>query len=152
MPVRPHAHPDHGFIHPRSSEITPREIHERRRDWLRQLAAGAGGLALAGWAGREALAQPQSASAPVRPGRLAALPGARSAVAGATTMERSTAYADITAYNNFYEFGTDKADPARLAGRLQTRPWSVVVEGEVKRPQTLDLDALLRLAPMEERI
>ena len=47
MPVRPHAHPDHGFIHPRSSEITPREIHDRRRDWLRQLAAGAGGLALA---------------------------------------------------------------------------------------------------------
>lgn len=152
MPVRPHAHPDHGFIHPRSSEITPREIHDRRRDWLRQLAAGAGGLALAGWAGREALAQPQSTPAPARPGRLAALPGARSAVAGATTMERSTAYADITAYNNFYEFGTDKADPARLAGRLQTRPWSVVVDGEVKRPQTLDLDALLRLAPMEERI
>ncbi|KDB54250.1 sulfite oxidase subunit YedY [Sphaerotilus natans subsp. natans DSM 6575] len=154
MPVRPHAHSDHGFIHPRSSEITPRALHDGRRDWLRQLAAGAGGLALAGWAGREAMAQPQPQPTPAlaRPGRLAALPGARSAVAGATTMERATAYADITAYNNFYEFGTDKADPARLAGRLQTRPWSVVIDGEVKRPQTLDLDALLRLAPMEERI
>jgi sulfoxide reductase catalytic subunit YedY len=100
---------------------------------------------LATWAGREALAQA------VRPGKLAALPGAASVVAGAVTVEKLTPYADVTTYNNFYEFGTDKADPARRAGSLQTRPWTVVIEGEVGKPQTLGIEELLKLAPMEER-
>jgi sulfoxide reductase catalytic subunit YedY len=72
-------------------------------------------------------------------------------VAGAQTMDKPTPYADASSYNNFYEFGTDKADPARHAGTLKPRPWTVVVEGEVK-PGTYDLEALLKLAPMEERI
>jgi sulfoxide reductase catalytic subunit YedY len=76
----------------------------------------------------------------------------RSAVVGAVVMDKPTAYGDVTSYNNFYEFGTDKSDPARRAGTLRPRPWSVVVEGEVAKPQTLDLDALLKLAPMEDRI
>jgi sulfoxide reductase catalytic subunit YedY len=76
----------------------------------------------------------------------------RSAVAGAVVMDKPTAYGDVTSYNNFSEFGTDKSDPARRAGTLRPRPWSVVVEGEVAKPQTLDLDALLKLAPMEDRI
>src|SRR5207249_3395930 len=67
-------------------------------------------------------------------------------------MDKSTAYKDATTYNNFYEFGTDKSDPARSAGTLKPRPWSVTIEGEVKKPLTLDLDALLKLAPLEERI
>jgi sulfoxide reductase catalytic subunit YedY len=67
-------------------------------------------------------------------------------------MEKPTAYEHITTYNNFYEFGTDKDDPARHAGRLKTRPWTVAVEGEVGKPRVWDLDDLLRLAPMEERI
>jgi sulfoxide reductase catalytic subunit YedY len=109
------------------------------------MAAGAGGLALASWASRDALAQ-------TRPNKLAALAGARSAVSGAVTMDKLTAYADVTSYNNFYEFGTDKADPAENAGTLKTRPWTVRVEGEVKKPATFDIDALLKLSPMEERI
>ena len=94
------------------------------------------------------LAAAQTAS----PGKLAPLPGARSPVPGAATMEKPTPYQDASTYNNFYEFGTDKADPARTAGTLKTRPWTVAVEGEVKKPGTFDLDALLKLAPMEERI
>ena len=67
-------------------------------------------------------------------------------------MEKLTPYADVSSYNNFYEFGTDKSDPARHAGSLKTQPWSVVVEGEIKKPGTWDLDALLKLSPMEERV
>jgi sulfoxide reductase catalytic subunit YedY len=150
MTARSHGHPDHGFLHPVSSEITPREVYEGRRRWLRQLTAGAGGAVMASWAARDALAQ--AASSPARPGKLAALPGARSAVPGALVMDRPTAYADASTYNNYYEFGTDKADPARNAGKLQTRPWTVAIEGEVKKPGVLDLEALLKLAPMEERL
>ncbi len=86
------------------------------------------------------------------PGKLRPLPGAKSAVSGAMTMEKLTPYADVSSYNNFYEFGTDKADPARNAGSLKTQPWTVVVEGDVKKPGTWDIDALLKLSPMEERI
>lgn len=137
---------DRGFQHPVASEITPRAVYEQRRQMLRLLAAGGGGLAMAGWASREALAQIP------RPNKLAALAGARSSVAGATTMEKLTAYADVTTYNNYYEFGTDKSDPARTAGTLKTRPWTVAIEGEVKKPKVYDLDELLKLAPMEERV
>jgi sulfoxide reductase catalytic subunit YedY len=137
---------DRGFVHPHASDITPRGVYEQRRAWLRHMAAGAAGAVLAGWAGRDALAQVQ------RAGKLAPLPGARSAVPGALTMEKLTAYGDVTTYNNFYEFGTDKSDPARSAGSLKTRPWTVAVEGEVKKPKVFDLDELLKLAPMEERI
>ena len=135
-----------GFDHPRASEITPRPVYEERRALLRLLAAGAGGAALAAWAGREALAQQG------RPGRLAALPGARSAVAGAVTMEKLTDYKDASSYNNYYEFGTDKSDPARNAHTLKTRPWTVEVEGLVARPQRFDIDELLKLSPQEDRI
>ena len=138
--------PRHGFDHATPSDITPRAIYEQRRDLIKLLAGGAAGAVLAGWAGRDAMAQTP------RPGKLAALPGARSAVAGAVTMEKLTAYADATSYNNFYEFGTDKADPARHAHALQTSPWSVEIEGLVNKPGRYALEDLLKLSPMEERI
>jgi sulfoxide reductase catalytic subunit YedY len=138
---------DRGFSLP-SSDITPRAVYERRRDLLKLLAAGAAGAALAGWAGREAWAQ----GGTPRPGKLAALPGARSAVSAAMTMEKLTPYKDITGYNNFYEFGTDKSDPAENAHTLKTRPWTVAVEGEVKKHKVYDIDELLKLSPQEERI
>ena len=136
-----------GFNHPVSSEITPQGIYQGRRDLIKLMATGTAGAALAGWAGREALAQ----SAP-KPGKLAALAGGKSAVAGAVTMEKITDYKDATTYNNFYEFGTDKADPAKNASTLQTKPWSVAVEGLVKNPKTFTLEELLKLSPQEERI
>jgi sulfoxide reductase catalytic subunit YedY len=137
---------DRGFDHAIPSEITPRAAYEGRRTWLKALAGGAAGATLAAWAGREALAQA------ARPGKLAPLPGARSAVPGAVTMERLTAYQDASTYNNFYEFGTDKEDPAKNAHTLKTRPWTVSIEGEVRKPGTFDIETLLKLAPMEERI
>ena len=139
---------DRGHDHRLPSEITPRGVYESRRDLLRLLAGGAAGAALAAWAQRDARAQMGGASAP-RPGALAAV---RSTVPGAFTMDKPTSLADVTGYNNFYEFGTDKADPARQAHRLKTRPWTVAVEGEVKRPKVYDIDELLKLSPQEERV
>ena len=138
---------DNGYIHPCAGEITPRAVYEQRRAMLRLLAAGAGGAAMAGWAGRVALADQVR-----RPGRLAPLPGAPSAVPGAVTMEKVTEYQDATTYNNFYEFGTDKSDPARNAHTLKTRPWTVEVEGLVNKPRRFDIDELLKLSAQEERI
>ncbi len=78
------------------------------------------------------------------------MPATRNAEYGAH--ETLTPYSDVTTYNNFYEFGTSKSDPARYAGSLHTRPWTVVVDGEVHKPRRFDIDALLKLAPMQERI
>lgn len=136
---------DRGFAHARASEIIPRDVYEERRALLRGLAAGGAGVALAAWAGRDALAQTSR-------GKLAALPGTRSGVAGAMTMEKVTDHGDATSYNNFYEFGTDKSDPARNTHTLKPRPWTVAVEGAVGKPKVYDLDELLKLAPLEERI
>ena len=66
--------------------------------------------------------------------------------------EKITPLDVITHYNNFYEFGTDKEDPSRNAQNFRTSPWMVKIEGEVAKPTTLDLDALMKLAPLEERI
>ncbi|MEP7282230.1 MAG: protein-methionine-sulfoxide reductase catalytic subunit MsrP, partial [Rubrivivax sp.] len=137
---------DRAYAHPLASEITPRAVYHGRRDWLRTLAAGAAGAALAGWGARDARAQA------TRPNKLAALPGVRSGVAGAITMDAPTTYSHVTGYNNFYEFGTEKSDPAANAGRMKTRPWKVAVEGAVAKPGVWDLDALMKLAPMEDRV
>ncbi|MDR6536220.1 protein-methionine-sulfoxide reductase catalytic subunit MsrP [Variovorax soli] len=135
-----------GFIHPCSSEITPRAAYEGRRDMLKLLATGVAGAAMASWAGREALAQAAA------PGKLAPLKGEKSAVAGAQTMEKLTEYKDATSYNNYYEFGTDKGDPVKNAGTLKTRPWTVEVEGLVKKPGKYGIDDLIKLSAQEERI
>jgi methionine sulfoxide reductase catalytic subunit len=135
-----------GFNHPYSSEITPSAVYRDRRGMLKLMATGVAGAALASWASREALAQT------AKPGKLAALPGAKSAVAGALVMEKVTEYKDATTYNNFYEFGTDKADPAKNAHTLKTTPWTVEVDGLVKKPAKYTLEDLLKLSAQEERI
>ena len=131
-----------GIELPFSSEITPRAVFESRRDFIRQIALGsiAGGSLLA-MAQRDAFAQTGA-----HPKLAAKLNPAYS------SMDKPSAYKDATTYNNFYEFGTDKSDPAQNAGTLKPRPWTVTIEGEVKKPMTLDLDALLKLAPLEERV
>jgi sulfoxide reductase catalytic subunit YedY len=144
MLIKTHAS---GFDHPVPSEITPQDIYHGRRDLIKLMATGAAGAAMAGWAGRQAMAQTVQ-----KPGKLAALAGGKSAVAGAVTMEKVTDYKDASTYNNFYEFGTDKADPAKNAHTLVTKPWSVAVEGLVKQPKTFTLEDLLKLSPQEERI
>jgi methionine sulfoxide reductase catalytic subunit len=124
---------------PLSSEITPRLAYLNRRSAL-------AGLGIA------AAAPLSLAQAPAGGGKLAKLPATRSTAAGAVVLDKPTSYVDATSYNNFYEFGTDKSDPAERAHTLKPRPWTVVVEGECAKPGRFDLEALLKLAPMEERI
>ena len=142
--------PSKGFIHPIASDITDRALYERRRDVLKWMASGVAGVALAGWASRQALAQ--GTGVVQRAGKLQALPARPSAVSGAVAMDKPTTYKDATSYNNFYEFGADKSDPAANAHTLKTSPWSVVVEGLVKKPGKWALEDLLKLSPLEERI
>ena len=136
-----------GFDHSIPSDITSVSAYQSRRELMKLMATGAAGAALATWAGREAMAQ-----AVTKPGKLATLAGGKSSIAGAMTMEKMTDYKDATTYNNFYEFGTDKADPAKNAGTLVTKPWSVAIEGLVKQPKSYTLEDLIKLAPQEERI
>ena len=69
-----------------------------------------------------------------------------------TTGEQLTSLEDITHYNNFYEFGVEKDQPAKNAGGLPTRPWTIKIEGKVKTPKTFDIEALLKLRPLEDRV
>ena len=126
-----------------ASEITPREVFEQRRALIRAAAAGAFGAALAPWFARSAFAQ----TAPGGGTKLTATPNAQYAL-----MDKLARYKDATTYNNFYEFGTDKADPAKHAQSLIIRPWTVAVDGLVKKPKVYDIDELQKLAPLEERI
>ncbi|NDG35715.1 MAG: protein-methionine-sulfoxide reductase catalytic subunit MsrP, partial [Betaproteobacteria bacterium] len=145
----------------RAREITPQSLWQQRRVLLQALSAPAfvaqslkapfakAPLALAaaasgGIVGSQGtvLSPPQASGLEV----LAAKPSAFS------TLEKPTSHRDVTTYNNFYEFGTDKEDPALYAGSLKTRPWTIRIEGECAKPQTVDIEALLRLAPIEERI
>ncbi|MEO6291071.1 MAG: protein-methionine-sulfoxide reductase catalytic subunit MsrP, partial [Burkholderiaceae bacterium] len=117
-----------GLIHPVSSEITPQGIYTGRRDLMKLMAGGVAGAAMATWAAREAYATT------TRPNKLAALASTPSKAAGAMAMDKLTDYKDVSTYNNFYEFGTDKADPAKNAHTLKTAPWTVEIEGLVKKP------------------
>ena len=121
------------------SDITPQAVYEKRRQLIQAAAAGSFGLALAPWFSREALAaNTQTLAATPNPLYLG--------------KDDLTPMKDVTGYNNFYEFGTDKRAPAENASTLQTRPWTITVEGLVKKPMTFDIDALLKLAPMEQRV
>ncbi|WP_031407123.1 protein-methionine-sulfoxide reductase catalytic subunit MsrP [Thiomonas sp. FB-Cd] len=137
---------DDGFEHGVPSEITPREVYHDRRRLLAMAGVGAA-AAVAAVAAQRAHALPAEAA---RPGALPTLPATRNAAF--STSEPLTPYKDVTTYNNFYEFGTSKSDPAKYAGSLQTRPWTVVVEGAVHKPRTFGIEDLLKLAPMQERI
>ena len=131
-----------GIDLPFGSEITPREVVESRRSFIHKIAAGSiASAAMLEMASREAFAQTPGAQK---------LVGKPNATYG--TVEKQTPFKDASTYNNYYEFGTDKADPAKTAGTLKTRPWTVAIEGEVKKPMSLDIDSLLKLAPLEERV
>ena len=129
-----------------SSEITPRSEYFRyltRRRFLKGAAvAGAAVLAVDRLAG-------------VFSPRTAARAGTKLQTVQSpltTTGEQLNSYDDITHYNNFYEFGVGKGDPAKNAGSLPTRPWTVKVEGQVKKPLTFSIDDLLKLRPLEDRV
>ena len=125
-------------------EVTPHELYLERRSFLKSVAVGATGMA--GAATLAGCFAPEEAQARAK------LEGVRPGPPEFSTDEEQTAVHDATAYNNFYEFGTDKSDPARYAGSLKTEPWSVVVDGEVARPGRVPLETLLAPHTLEERI
>lgn len=123
-------------------EITDKETYLDRRKFLIQasaaLATMAAGFAVPGFL------EPSRAHAGTK------LTGVRKSPLSAD--EPPNSFKDISTYNNFYEFGTDKYSPARNAKGLATRPWTVAVEGEVRRAKLYDIDELMKLSPLEERI
>ena len=137
---------------PPTSEITPEPLYLRRREFIRNAllftvtSTGVGGSLLwlmGGNRASEPKASPASVSAP---------PLTSAGRSSYSTDEPLTPYRDVTTYNNFYEFGTDKSNPAENAHTLKPRPWTVSIEGEVRKPQVIDIDQLLTWFPLEERV
>ncbi len=118
-------------------DATPERLYLGRRRFLALGAAGAVGMIAPA---RGAAGEPSGAALPVT---------RKVEQAGG---ESPTSWDAVTTYNNYYELGTDKPDPARNAGTLRPRPWSVAIEGEVKRPQVIDVDRLIASFALEERI
>jgi methionine sulfoxide reductase catalytic subunit len=125
------------------SDITPRDIYVNRRKFLYGMGL-AGGLALAGKGLLDVLNPSGRAYASTKLGPLASSPF--------STTEKISPEQVVTTYNNYYEFGTDKADPAKNAQKFVTSPWTVSVEGEVAKPRKFSMEEIMQLAPLEERI
>ena len=130
----------------RESDVTPKETFLRRREFLAV-------------AGSTAVAVATNGLGPVFTGTATALaqnPAAQKLTnlkkSPFSTDEKLNSYKDVTTYNNFYEFGLDKADPSKYAHTLKPRPWSVVVEGQCAKPGTYNIEDILKYAPLEERI
>ena len=129
----------------KESDVTPKELYLRRREFI--AAAGVTAAAVAtnglGLLGREGEVAAQNPNAQ----KLTNLKKSPF-----STDEKMNSYKDVTTYNNFYEFGLDKGDPAKYAGTLKPRPWSVVVEGQCGKPGTYNIEDIMKWAPLEERI
>ena len=124
-----------------SAEITPKDLYLNRRQFILAASAAAAGAFLG------------TPDAPFAPAHAVAGEKLNNiSKSSYSTAEKQNSLKDITHYNNFYELGTDKEDPAENAKYLTTRPWTLAVEGEVKKSTTYDIDALMKLAPLEERI
>jgi len=126
----------------RDDHVTPRALYIRRRDFL---ALGAGSVVTAA-----ALSFARPARAAGEPSPLPVLPDVKKGPFA--TNETQTPYKDVMHYNNYYEFGTGKGDPAANAGGFAPRPWKVTFEGEIRKPQSVDIDELMKWVPLEERI
>src|SRR5215472_12931876 len=125
-----------------SSEITPKSAFLNRRKFITGAAATAaavaGGLYLRNSGSHEAEAAGAKLTGIIK--------------SQFSTIEKPTSFKDITNYNNYYEFSTDKYQPNGLSRRFRTRPWTVKIDGLVKKSRTLDIDHIMNLAPLEERI
>jgi sulfoxide reductase catalytic subunit YedY len=136
---------------PPSSEITPEALYLGRREFLKNGVLAAGTAAAVGsgllWLiGKGPPPDPPDEPPPVQEAAVAAARGPHD------TDEPLTSYQAVTTYNNYYEFGLDKSDPAQNAHTLQTRPWTISVEGEVAQPRVIDIDTLLQWFTPEERV
>ena len=125
------------------ADVTPKSVYLDRRKFLRAMGI-VGATAVAGKSLFDLALPPQAA--------LAATKFANLAKSDFSTSEKQNSYEDVTHYNNFYEFGTDKSDPAKNAKNFNTSNWVVPVEGEVAKPRKFTMDEILKLAPLEERI
>ena len=140
------------------SEITPREVLEHRRSFLKAAGFGlAAGSALFLSGKTQAGTIADTAAAESKAEKVAFKSGVRQKIAGYSKTaygagEKLTPYEDITTYNNYYEFGTGKGDPAIEATLFKPRPWTISIEGNVKKAKTISIEDLLKLAPLEERI
>ena len=126
----------------RSSEITPKSLYLNRRKFL--VAAGLAGAAAASAKVLLDIANPERAYAGEKIPNLQKSPF--------STMEKITPEQTVANYNNYYEFSTEKDEPAKLATKFRTRPWKVKIEGDVSKKQEWDIDSILKFAPAEERI
>jgi len=125
-----------------SSEITPKSLYLNRRKFL--VAAGLAGAAAAGAKGILDIASPERAYAEEKIPNLQKSPF--------STNEKITPEQTVANYNNYYEFSTEKDEPAKLATKFRTHPWKVKIEGDVSKKQEWDIDSILKFAPAEERI
>src|SRR5687767_6785775 len=135
----------------RESEVTPKELFLKRREFIAAAGVAAAGVATTSFGlaeGIEALGE-DAAEAAQNP-KAQKLTDVKKGPFN--TDEKLNSYKDVTTYNNFYEFGLDKGDPARYAHTLKTRPWSVVVEGQCGKPGTYNIEDIMKWAPLEERI
>ena len=124
------------------TDVTPRDVYFHRRNFLRGLGI-AGAAAIMGERFASLLSPSTTAFAGTK---------LTTVKSNYTVNEKITPEDDVTHYNNFYEFGTDKGDPAKNAQNFRTTPWTVSVEGEVKTPRKFSIDEILELVPLEERI
>jgi len=125
-----------------SSEITPQSMYLNRRKFL--VTAGLAGAAASGAKGILDIANPERAYAEEKIPNLQKSPF--------STTEKITPEQTVANYNNYYEFSTEKDEPAKLATKFRTRPWKVKIEGDVSKKQEWDIDSILKFAPAEERI
>lgn len=133
----------------RESETTPQGVYERRREIIRMLGLGASALLIGCGRGSDASTEAATAT----PNIPATLPELTIARRGAfSTTEPQTSYQDATHYNNFYEFGTSKADPAKNSARFRPEPWTVEIAGLAEVTGKFPLEDLLKPHPLEERI
>ena len=141
---------------PSSSEVTPERLYLQRREFIKNsllfaaTSSGVGSTLLWLMRGLRAKDHEKTARTPQRRMTRAALTVTRHL--DYASGEKSNSYNAVTNYNNFYEFGTDKSDPAANAGTLKPRPWQVTIEGEVARPQVFEIDELIKSFPLEERV
>jgi sulfoxide reductase catalytic subunit YedY len=110
-----------------SSEITPENIYQNRRSFMKSAAAGTASIMLGSFF-------------------------SVSASSNTSSTEKLTSYKDISSYNNYYEFGTGKDDPSENSGKFKTSPWSITIEGEVEKPKTISYEQIIKSFSSEERI
>ncbi len=153
---------------PPSSEITPEQAYLRRREFIRNAAlftattvGVGGGVALLGGAGPLGSDGGSKPAAPVVQGPASAPAGNQTAEGEMGTYtknakyrveEKVNSFEEITTYNNYYEFGTDKSDPAKHAHTLKTKPWTIQVEGETAKPRTIGMEDIRQWFSLEERV